>query len=71
MIDGQFQNPLTADDYDRIQRLKDIIRQTRPVCERAGRCNIDVTGALQTFAAMEEFARSVESEFFPNGRPMV
>lgn len=70
MNDSPFFNPLTADDYDRIQRLKEIVRQARPLCERAGRCNINTAGESATFDAMEQFARDVEEQFFPTGRPM-
>lgn len=60
-------NPLGDADYASVQRIKQIVHDTIPICEKAERCGINVAGQRATLDAMAEFAQAVEREFFPNG----
>lgn len=62
-------NPLTQADYTSVQRIKEIVRQTIPLCDKAERCGVNVQGQRETLNMMGEFANSVQREFFPNGSP--
>ena len=62
-------NPLGDADYASVQRIKQIVHDTVPLCDKAERCGINVAGQRATLDAMAAFAAAVEREFFPTGRP--
>ena len=65
----QYGYPLTHTDWVALQRIDEIVRKTLPLCEKAGRCGVNVEGQSQTLRMMGDFATQVKQEFFPNGAP--
>lgn len=70
MADSNFNNPMTAEHYERLQRMRQMIAATKPLIERCEKCGLDMSGQASTLNAYDQFGMNVEREFFQNGKPL-